>query len=140
MRHASIRWSFILLLCAASGHAFAADIREGLWEFSLQAEVGGQSITATPMVMRQCINSQSIQELMAQMGGAGACQVSDLQQSGSRSRWNLTCTGEPQVSGSGEADAAGEQLVGRMNLVVTMGGQSLPMVQNFQARRVGECQ
>ena len=139
MRHPSIRWSFILAF-AASGHAFAADIREGLWEFSLQAEVGGQSITATPMVMRQCINNQSIQELMAQMGGAGACQVSDLQQSGTRSRWNLTCTGEPQVSGSGEADAAGEQLVGRMNLVVTMGGQSLPMVQNFQARRVGECQ
>ena len=139
MNHASIRWAFILA-CAASGQAIAADIREGPWEFSLQAEVGGQSITATPMIMRQCISHQSIQELMAQMGGAGACQVSDLQQSGTRSRWNLTCTGEPQVSGSGEADAAGEQLVGRMNLVVTMGGQSLPMVQNFQARRVGDCQ
>ena len=139
MKHASIRWSFILV-CAASGQVFAADVREGLWEFSLEAEVGGQSITATPMVIRQCISNQSIQELMAQMGGAGACQVSDLQQSGTRSRWNLTCTGEPQVSGSGEADAAGEQLVGRMNLVVTMGGQSLPMGQNFRARRVGECQ
>ena len=139
MKHASIRWLFTVL-SAASGHAFAADIREGLWEFTLEAVVGGQSITGTPMVMRQCINKQSIQELMAQMGGAGACKVADLEQNGTHSRWNLTCTGEPQVSGSGEADAAGEQLVGRMNLVVTMGGQSLPMVQNFQARRVGECQ
>ena len=139
MKRVSFRW-LLILACAACGHTYAADIHEGLWEFSLQAEVGGQSITTTPMVMRQCISNQSIQDLMAQMGGAGACQVSDLQQSGSHSRWNLTCTGEPQVSGSGEADAAGEQLVGRMNLVVTMGGQSLPMVQNFQARRVGECQ
>jgi Protein of unknown function (DUF3617) len=139
MKNACVRWSFILV-CAVSGYVSAADIREGLWEFSLEAEVGGQSVTATPMVIRQCISNQSIQELMAQMGGAGACQISDLEQSGTRSRWNLACTGEPQVSGSGEADAAGEQLVGRMNLVVTMGGQSLPMVQNFRARRVGECQ
>jgi hypothetical protein len=44
------------------------------------------------------------------------------------------------VSGTGETEIASEQFTGRMNLVVTMSGQSLPMVQNFQAKRVGECQ
>jgi hypothetical protein len=44
------------------------------------------------------------------------------------------------VSGTGETEIAGDQFTGRMNLVVTMSGQSLPMVQNFQAKRVGECQ
>jgi hypothetical protein len=74
------------------------------------------------------------------MGGIGACQISDFQLNGTRARWNLTCSGEPQVTGTGETEIGGDQFVGRMNLVVTMGGQSLPMLQNFRAQRVGECQ
>ena len=116
------------------------DVREGMWEISVLAEAGGQPLTSAPMVVRQCVNHQSIQELMAQMGGAGGCQISDFQQTGPRAHWNIACTGNMEVSGTGETEIAGDQFTGRMNLVVTMGGQSLPMVQNFQARRVGDCQ
>ena len=46
-----------------------------------------------------------------------------------------------QVSGTGETQINGDEFTGRMNLSVQMGGdQSVPMVQNFTARRVGECQ
>jgi Protein of unknown function (DUF3617) len=116
------------------------DIREGMWEVSVLAEVGGQPLTAAPMVVRQCISNQSVQDLMAQMGGAGSCQISDFQQTGNRARWNIACSGQMDVSGTGETEIVGDQFTGRMNLVVTMSGQSLPMVQNFQAKRVGECQ
>jgi hypothetical protein len=130
-----------MLALALSAHAIAGpDIREGLWEVSLEAEMGGQPMTAAPMVVRQCISNQSIQALMAQIGGAGACQISDFQQSGNRARWNLSCSGEPQVSGTGETEIAADQFIGRMNLVVTMSGQSLPLVQNFRAQRVGQCE
>jgi hypothetical protein len=140
MRYASPGWLVILAFAASAQAIAGADIREGLWEVSLEAEMGGQPMTAAPMVVRQCVSNQSIQALMAQMGGAGACQISDFQLSGNRARWNLTCSGEPQVSGTGETEIAGDQFIGRMNLVVTMGGQSLPMLQNFRAQRVGECQ
>jgi len=92
------------------------------------------------MVVRQCMNNQSVQDLMAQMGGAGACQISDFQQTGNHARWNLACTGTMEVSGTGETELGTDQFTGRMSVVVTMSGQSVPMVQNFQARRVGECQ
>jgi hypothetical protein len=111
-----------------------------LWEISVQAEVGGQPLTAAPMVVRQCITSQSVQDLMAQMGGAGACQISDFQQTGNHALWKLACSGPMQVSGTGETEMGSDQFTGRMNLVVTTNGQSLPMVQNFQVRRMGECQ
>jgi len=97
-------------------------------------------MSAAPMVVRQCINNQSVQDLMAQMGGAGACQISDFEQTGNHARWNLSCTGAIEVSGTGETELGTDQFTGRMNVVVTMSGQSVPMVQNFQARRVGECQ
>jgi len=62
----------VLPLCLAPVAAIASDtdIREGLWEVSVQAEVGGQPLSATPMVVRQCVSNQSIQDLMAQTGGA----------------------------------------------------------------------
>ena len=140
MKCISSAWMLLSAL-AFSVHAIAGpDIREGMWEVSVLAEVGGQPLTAAPMVVRQCINNQSVQDLMAQMGGAGSCQISDFQQTGNRARWNIACSGPMDVSGTGETEIAGDQFTGRMNLVVTMSGQSLPMVQNFQAKRVGECQ
>ena len=51
--------------------ASAADIREGLYEISVRAELAGQAMTQAPMVMRQCVTQQSVQDLMSQMGGAG---------------------------------------------------------------------
>jgi len=140
MKILSAAW-LLLSVFALSAHAIAGpDVREGMWEVSVVAEVGGQPLTAAPMVVRQCISNQSVQDLMAQMGGAGACQISDFQQTGNHAHWNIACSGTMDVSGTGETEIAGEQFTGRMNLVVTMSGQSLPMVQNFQAKRVGECQ
>ena len=140
MKCTSSAW-LLLSAFALSAHAIAGpDIREGMWEVSVLAEVGGQPLTAAPMVVRQCISNQSVQDMMAQMGGAGACQISDFQQAGNRARWNIACSGTMDVSGTGETEISGDQFTGRMNLVVTMSGQSLPMVQNFQAKRVGECQ
>jgi hypothetical protein len=138
-----MRWLIVLaalLFLARTAAVLAApDIHEGLWEVSVEAGVGGQPISATPMVVRQCIGNQSVQEMMAQMGGAGGCNISDFQQDGPHARWNLACSGAMDVSGTGETEIAGDQFSGRMNLVIKMGGESMPMVQKFQAHRVGEC-
>ena len=116
------------------------DIREGLWEVSVHAEVGGQPLSATPMVVRQCVSNQSIQDLMAQAGGAGACQISDFQRNGNHAQWKLTCSGSMDVSGTGETEIADDQFSGKMDLVIKMGGESMPMAQTFKAHRVGACQ
>ena len=121
--------------------ASAADIREGLYEISVRAELAGQAMTQAPMVMRQCVTQHSVQDLMSQMGGAGGCKVSNFQQSGNHARWNLACTGQMEITGTGETQINGDQFTGRMDLSVQMGGdQSVPMVQSFTAKRVGECQ
>jgi hypothetical protein len=132
----------VLPLCLAPVAAIAADtdIREGLWEVSVQAEVGGQPLSATPMVVRQCVSNQSSQDLMAQTGGAGACQISDFQRNGNHAQWKLTCSGSMDVSGTGETDIADDQFSGKMDLVIKMGGESMPMAQTFKAHRVGACQ
>jgi hypothetical protein len=130
---------FALLLCAATASA-QDPVREGLWEVSIQGQVGGQPISSTPLVMRQCINQQTAQDLMAKLsGGTGGCRVSDYAQEGNRARWNLSCTGQVEVSGSGEVVMSSDGFNGTLNVMVAMGGQSVPMLQTFDARRVGDC-
>ena len=131
----------VAVMTTLASTASAADVREGLYEISVRAELAGQPMTAAPMVLRQCVTQQNIQDLMSEMGGAGGCKVSDFQQSANYARWSLACTGQMEVSGTGETQINGDEFVGHIDLSVQIaGGQSLPMVQSFTAKRVGECQ
>jgi Protein of unknown function (DUF3617) len=128
-----------LLLCATT--AAAQDpVREGLWEISIQGQVGGQPMSSTPLVVRQCIDQQSVQDLMTKLAGTtGGCQISDLSQEGNHARWNLACTGQVEVSGTGEVTMNSNGFNGTLDLMVGMGDQSVPMLQTFDARWVGPC-
>jgi hypothetical protein len=137
---ASFSGSIVALFLYATPAAAQDPVREGLWEISIQGQVGGQPISSTPLVVRQCIDQQSAQDLMAKLaGGAGGCQISDFSREGSRTRWSLNCTGQVEVSGTGEVTLNSNGFNGSLDLIVGMGGQSLPMQQTFDARWVGPC-
>ena len=122
--------------------AMAQDpVKEGLWEISIQGQIAGQPMAATPLVVRQCIDNQTAQQLMAQLtgGGAGGCQVSNLKQEGNRARWDLNCSGQVEVSGSGELTMTNDGFDGTLNALVGIGGQTVPLMQSFNARWVGAC-
>ena len=95
----------------------------------------GSRSPGTPQVVRQCIDQQTAQDLMAKLTGAGGgCQISDLHRAGSRTRWSLNCTGQVDVSGTGEVTMNSNGFNGTLDLMVGMSGQSVPMLQTFDAR------
>jgi hypothetical protein len=136
---------YLSALCVLAGFLSAVPVlgadpvKEGLWEISAQTSIGGQPATAAPMVMRQCITSQTAHDLMSQLTGGGACQISDFQQDGNRARWNLACSGQVSVNGTGEVLMRGDGFSGTLNVMVGMSGQTVPMTQIFDARWVGDC-
>lgn len=134
----------LLLLCTAllMPLSAAADaLQEGLWEVTVRMEIAGQPATAEPLVVRQCINQQSPQDLVAKLTGAGGgCQVSDLRQEGNRARWNMTCSGQIELTGTGDVTLSGDGFDGTLNAMIGMGGTTVPILQTFGARRVGDCQ
>lgn len=148
MRHANVVFTsrtlpalFVAAAALLCNHAFAADVKEGLYEITVQGEVAGMPLSESPLVVRQCITQQSVEDLMKQMGGGGGCQVSDLKQSGSGVRFHLECTSPMPVSGTGEAQLTGEDFNGSMDLTVALAGsQPMPMVQRFTGKRVGDCE
>lgn len=133
--------AFIGVLAFPSVALPVEPVKEGLWEISVQGEMGGQPLSSTPLVVRQCLNSQTVQDLMAQLNGAGAggCQVSDLLEEGARARWNMSCTGPVSLSGTGEVMIGREAFNGSMSMLVAVGSQTVPLLQTFNARWVGDC-
>lgn len=132
--------SIVALLFCATTAAAQDPVREGLWEISIQSQVGGQPISSTPQVVRQCIDQQSAQDLMTKLtGAADGCQISDLHREGSLTRWSLKCTGPVEASGKGEVTTNGNGFDGILDLMVGMGGQSVPMQQTYSARWMGAC-
>jgi hypothetical protein len=133
-----------LLLCTAlltSLSAAADELREGLWEVTVRMEIGGQPASAAPLVVRQCINQQSARDLVTQLtGAAGGCQVADLRQEGNRAHWNMTCSGQLELTGSADVTITGDGFEGTLYAMIGMGGSTVPMLQTFSARRTGECQ
>ena len=101
-----------LCMTVLPGAALAAEMREGLWEIHVDAELGGQPVTQGPLVVRQCMNQEGVQDMMAKLGGEGACKISDLEQSGGHARWNLTCSGQTEISGTAEADFGADEFSG----------------------------
>lgn len=132
--------SIVALLLYTAAASAQDVVREGLWEISIQGQVGGQPISSTPLVVRQCIDQATAQDLMGKLAGAaGGCQISDFNREGNRTRWNLNCAGQVDVSGTGEVTLNSNGFNGTLNLMVGMGGQSVPMLQTFDARWTGPC-
>lgn len=116
-------------------------LQEGLWEVTVQMDVGGQPATATPLVTRQCITQQSAQDLINQLAGtSGGCEVANLQQEGAEASWHLSCNGQVEVRGNGQLTMTSNGFDGSLDAMVGMAGQSVPVHQTFSARRVGDCQ
>jgi hypothetical protein len=116
------------------------DLQEGLWEISVNMELGGQPASEKPLVMRQCIAQQSAQELMSKLAGAGTCSTTDLRQEGNRATWKVACSSPVELAASGSADFQSESFEGSMNGRIAAGNQQLGFSQTFRARRVGACQ
>jgi hypothetical protein len=141
MKRSFARTVVLAASLAVMPYAWAqTDLQEGLWEISVTMTIGGQPASAQPLVMRQCIAQQSAQEVMSQLAGAGTCETADLQQEGNRATWKVMCSSPVEIDAAGSANFRSDSFDGVMSGQLGMSGQTVPFSQNFQARRVGDCQ
>ena len=116
-------------------------LQEGLWEVTVQMEVGGTPAGDAPQATRQCITQQTAQDLISQLAGAaGGCQVANLEQEGDEASWVLSCDGQVKVNGTGKLTLTSTGFQGSMDAWVTVNDRRIPVHQTYNARRIGDCE
>lgn len=139
---------FLLSLTLPSAEALAQSpdpaqsepVKQGMWEIRVRAEVGGQPLSDAPLVVNQCLTQTTARDLMNQLNGtAGGCQISNMTQNGRTAHWDMNCTGQFALIGSGDLTLGENGFSGSMHVVVNMAGQSLPITQSFDGHWVGPC-
>ena len=128
------------LTIAAGAHAAGpGGMRPGLWETTIQSNMGG----AKPFVTRACVTAKQLEDpkgAVPKMDDAKMkCEQLDYKVSGSSVSWKLRCTGEMAMQGSGQMTAGADSYSGTMDMTMKMQGQSMSMNQTMSGRRLGDC-
>jgi hypothetical protein len=130
----------IVLIALSPMAAQAADVQEGLWDISLTMTTQGQSFG--PYNKQQCFTKADTQDpsrLFAE--STGGCEYTNKKYFGNQFNFNVRCTGNIPLSGTGQVEFSSDRFRGSMNLTAQMaGGPSVESVSEISGKRLGDCQ
>lgn len=131
----------VLMVCAAAVVISAqTPMRAGQWQITMQMQMPNSPVQMPEMKFSQCITDEQIKEaptaaLPSAPGGNENCKVSDYTVSGNTVTWKMACTGEQQMTGTGEMTFEGDSYAGTMNMSMPQGEMSMKMA----GKRLGDC-
>lgn len=131
---------FVLGSTFASLTVAAPVMKPGLWEITMKMEGAGMPASISPTKVRHCYRAEDLKDLRNTLPEKNSnCKVSDWKESGNTVSWNMACTGEHAMTGSGSITYSGETYTGTTKMTMTHGGQKMTMSQKYSAKRVGDC-
>ena len=132
-----MKLAFALLL--VSGLAQAA-IEPGNWEFSVDSPLVGNS--NTPTVKQRCLSPDEAadpQKVLSEARGSDKCQLSNVVDSGSDYKFDVACTGNVPIHGSGSVRYTPTTLDGEVDLIGETRGLRLKTRSFVSGRKLGPC-
>ena len=133
-----MKLAFALLLI--SGAAQAA-IEPGNWEFSLESPLQ-KSADGGPVVKQRCLSPDEAadpQKVLAEARGSDKCQLSNVVDSGSDYKFDVACTGNVPIHGSGNVRYTPTTLDGEVDLIGETRGLRLKTRSYVSGRKLGPC-
>ncbi len=127
----------LLLLATASAHAA---VQSGNWEFSVESPLIGNG--SAPTVRQRCLTPEEAadpQKVLREARGSDKCQLSNVVDSGSDYKFDLACTGNVPVHGSGSVRYTPTTLDGEVDLIGEARGLRLKTRSFVSGRRLGPC-
>lgn len=130
-----------LLLAAAVAAPFAqAAGTDELWEITTKMEMPGMPMAMPAQTNQFCKPKGGVQNDPLPTDKSKDCKMTDVQRSGSTTRFKMACSGKDAMTGEGEVTYSGADTYnGKMRIAGKMEGESVDMTQTFSGKRVGNC-
>jgi hypothetical protein len=133
----------VSLLGLAAFSAQAQEIKPGLWQYTVQMNMPGVPAGAHKQSFQRCVTPREVQDKSAFMRSdpGSQCAMSDFRQEGAQFSYNVSCKGQPSMTGKVTGTSTPESM--NVNMDMTMTPAPAPgmgnMKQTMSARRVGDC-
>lgn len=121
----------------AAAHAAGTD---ELWEITTKMEMPGMPMAMPAQTNKVCKPKGEVQNDPLPTDKNNECKMTDMQRSGSTTRFKMRCSGQQPMTGEGEVTYSGtDSYTGKMRIAGKMEGQDVDMTQTFSGRKVGTC-
>ena len=128
----------VLLLVAAAGVA-RADVQEGKWEMTVTTQIEGMPGAMAPVTQSKCISKEDARDPSRLIGTGAGCQFANKRDSGSEITFDVACTGQVPMNGSGKVRYSAQTFDGTVEIAADMGNQRLMTRSQIAGRRLGDC-
>lgn len=134
----SLRILVCLMAAAAAGGALA-DIQEGNWEMTITTSVVGMPGGMAPITQARCLSREDARDPSRLIGAGAGCEFSNRRDTGSEITFDVVCSGQVPMSGSGAVRYTAQSVEGTLELSANMGNQRILTRSQLSGRRLGEC-
>ena len=133
-----MRRALLAGLIAFAGAAHA-DIEPGQWEMTVTTSVEGMPGGMAPVTQTRCLTREDARDPTRLIGAGAGCEFSNRRDSGAEITFNVACTGQVPMSGSGAVRYSAQNVDGTLELTANLGNQSLLTRSRLTGRRLGDC-
>lgn len=126
---------------AATAHAAAPNMKEGLWEVTVTMDMPGMPAGAPPQTMQQCRTQKDFEnpQTMAPDPQGSRCETTDYRLQGNTATWKMACKGENAMSGTGSMTFSGTSYTGTNKMSMKHGDQTMNMTVSYAGKHLGPC-
>jgi hypothetical protein len=124
-----------LLLVAAS--AARADIQAGNWEMTVTTSIEGMPGGMAPITQARCLTEAEAKDPSRLIGTGAGCEFSNKQDTGSQITFDVVCTGQVPLSGSGAVRYTAQTVEGTLDVTAT--NPRIVTRSQLSGRRLGDC-
>jgi hypothetical protein len=131
----------VLSFAAVCSHAAAqSPMRPGNWETTMEMDMPGMPMKMPPMKNTRCVTQQEIDSPNRGLPSGpqknpNDCKITDYKQSGNTVSWNVACSGQQPMTGSGELKFNNDAYDG----VIKMMMNQQQMTMKMAGKRLGDC-
>ena len=124
------------LLLVAAGAA-RADIQAGNWEMTVTTSIEGMPGGMAPITQARCLTEAEAKDPSRLIGAGAGCEFSNKQDTGSQITFDVVCTGQVPLSGSGAVRYTAQTVEGTLDVTAT--NPRIVTRSQLSGRRLGDC-